>query len=245
MARGRMISKAISLDEKVNELPDDTARLLFTWMISHLDREGRLHGDATTVKSIIFPRRNISVTRIETYLKKMEDLKLILRFSVNGNLYLFAPHFEEHQTGLQKNREAPSQIPPPPPDLIQSSDRVVPQNPVPKSKLKIKSKYNTNKEAFVLPDFINKEIWDAFLEIRKKKKAASTDYALSLIIKDLEKFRASGDDPNEILKKSIMGSWKGVFPLDSKGGQGGSHQQSSRKLPTTYRTPEEIFGTDG
>ena len=120
MARGRMISKAISLDEKVNALSDDTARLLFTWLIPHLDCEGRQHGDAMTIKSIVFPRRIISPRKVEKYLKEMEKLSLIVRYSVNGNTYLSALHFEKHQTGLQKNKEAQSQIPSFTPELSQS-----------------------------------------------------------------------------------------------------------------------------
>ena len=162
MARGRMISKAISLDEKVNALPDDTARLLFTWIIPHLDCEGRLHGDATTIKSIVFPRRNVSIKKIEKYLKKMEDLKLILRFSVNGNQYLCAPHFEKHQTGLQKSRESQSQIPPPPLDLLQIYSRPRLDKVIPKLKIKSKLKYKiknksidtTNNKLAVTPDEI-------------------------------------------------------------------------------------------
>ena len=87
MARGRMISKAISLDEKVNALSDDTARLLFTWLIPHLDCEGRQHGDAQTIKSIVFPRRSISTRKVEKYLKEIEKQELVLQYSVNGNTY--------------------------------------------------------------------------------------------------------------------------------------------------------------
>ena len=112
MARGRMISKAISLDEKVNALSDDTARLLFTWLITHLDCEGRMHGDAITVKSIVFPRRNISTGKIEKYLKELEKFELITRYFVNGNQYLLMKNFEKHQTGLRKDKELQSQIPP-------------------------------------------------------------------------------------------------------------------------------------
>ena len=83
-----------------------------------------------------------------------------------------------------------------------------------------------NKNIYTIPDWIDKELWEAFLEIRKQKKAASTDYALSLIIKSLEKFKAGGEDPNEILKRSIMNSWKGVFPL--KGGTNGPHIIANR-----------------
>lgn len=32
---------------------------------------------------------------------------------------------------------------------------------------------------------------------------------------------------------------------DKKGGSDGTHRQSPRKLPTKYRTPEEIYGDDG
>ena len=100
------------------------------------------------------------------------------------------------------------------------------------------------KEKFVLPDWIDKDTWEAFLEMRKVKKAISTQYALSLIVKNLERFKSSGDDPNEVLKMSIMNSWKGVFPL--KGGQDGANRKYNRQrqLPKTYRTPEEIFGRD-
>jgi len=124
MARGRMLSKVISLDEKVNALSDDTCRLLFTWLIPHLDCEGRIYGDALTVKSIVFPRRSISGGRIEKYLKELEKHGLVFRYSVNGNEYLLMKGFEKHQPGLQKSKESPSQIPPIAPELLQSNDGV-------------------------------------------------------------------------------------------------------------------------
>ena len=111
MARGRMLSKDISLDEKVNALSDDTARLLFTWLIPHLDVEGRMYGEAQVFKSIVAPRRPYSIKKVEKYLKEMEKLGLIVRYSVNGNEYLFAPNFEKHQVGLRKDRESKSKIP--------------------------------------------------------------------------------------------------------------------------------------
>ena len=121
MARGRFISKAISLDEKVDALSDDTCRLLFTWLIPHLDCEGRIYGDAQTIKSIVFPRRSTQVARVEKYLKELENSGLILRYSINGNQYLSMQNFEKHQPGLIKNRESQSQIPPFTQELIMSN----------------------------------------------------------------------------------------------------------------------------
>lgn len=127
MARGRFISKGISRDELVNALSDDTCRLLFTWLITHLDCEGRMDGDAQTVKSTVFPRRkDLSVKKIEKCLQEMEKFSLILRYSVNGNQYLMMETFEKHQPGLRKDREAQSQIPEIPPDLLQSKSRFSP-----------------------------------------------------------------------------------------------------------------------
>jgi len=121
MARGRMLSKVISLDEKVNALSDDTARLLFTWLIPHLDCEGRMYGDALTVKSIVFPRRSMPARKIEKYLKELEHYNLILRYFVDGNEFLAMQSFEKHQIGLHKSRESASQIPPVPQDLIRTN----------------------------------------------------------------------------------------------------------------------------
>jgi hypothetical protein len=65
----------------------------------------------------------------------------------------------------------------------------------------------------LLPEWVNKEVWEAFLEMRKKKKKVPTDYAVKLIFKDLETFKVAGDNPNEVLNKSIVNGWTDVFPL--------------------------------
>ena len=136
MARGRFVSKAISLDEKVDALSNDTARLLFTWLITHLDCEGRMYGDAQTVKSIVFPRRKISTQKVEKYLKELEKSELLFRYSVNGNHYLCMKNFEKHQPGLRKEKETQSQIPPFTPDLGRSKDG----NGLTQVKVKVKDK---------------------------------------------------------------------------------------------------------
>ena len=140
MARGRMLSKDISLDEKVNALSDDSAQLLFTWLIPHLDCEGRTYGEAGVVKAMVVPRHNWSNNRVEKYLTEMEKLGLIARYSLNGNRYLFAPNFDKHQVGLRKERESQSKIPPPPPELVRSNDG---KSPIEiKEEVKLKSKEN-------------------------------------------------------------------------------------------------------
>ncbi len=66
---------------------------------------------------------------------------------------------------------------------------------------------------FCLPDWIKKENWSAFTEMRTKLRAPLTERAKALIVSRLSSLRAAGDDPNEVLNQSVMNSWKGVFPL--------------------------------
>jgi hypothetical protein len=142
MARGRFLSKAISLDEKVDALSDDTARLLFTWLIPHLDCEGRMYADPQIFKAIVAPRRNYYLPKIKKYLTEMENLGLIFQYSVGGNTFLWVPHFEKHQVGLRKNQEAQSQIPPPTTELQRDKNEVetvLPPHKISISKDKISS----------------------------------------------------------------------------------------------------------
>jgi hypothetical protein len=124
MARGRTISKAISLDEKVDSLSDDTARLLFTWLIPQLDCEGRMYGDANVFKSLVAPRRDYSLQKVEKVLVELENLGLIVRYSNNEHKYLCCPNFEKHQIGLRKDKESPSQIPAPTPEQLRNKDGI-------------------------------------------------------------------------------------------------------------------------
>lgn len=70
-----------------------------------------------------------------------------------------------------------------------------------------------NKSIYVIPEWINKDTWEAFLEMRRSIKQPPTDYAIRLIVKKLEGYKSDGDDPNEVLNQSIINSWKGVFSL--------------------------------
>lgn len=65
--------------------------------------------------------------------------------------------------------------------------------------------------AFVLPDWIPLDTWNAYCKVRSGKKAKNEPHALGLIVKDLETFRAAGHNPVDVLNNSIKSSWVGVF----------------------------------
>ncbi len=119
MARGRMLNKKISADPKVNALPDDTARLLFTWMIAHLDQNGCLYGDPVLVKSTVFPyRHDVTIEAVGEYLEAMAEQGLIQFYTTDEQRFVRFPSFANNQVGLRADREAKTDIPLPPEDSL-------------------------------------------------------------------------------------------------------------------------------
>ena len=73
---------------------------------------------------------------------------------------------------------------------------------------------NGENPSFEVPDWINQETWEAFEEMRNKKKKEMTDYARRKIVNKLLKIQKdTGQDPNDVLDQSIVNSYQGVFPL--------------------------------
>lgn len=64
-----------------------------------------------------------------------------------------------------------------------------------------------------LPDWMPEESWNGFLEMRRRIKKPLTERARALIINELDRLRASGNPPGEVLDQSVMNCWQGVFQL--------------------------------
>jgi hypothetical protein len=113
MAKGRMLNKKISRDEKVNSLSSVKSQLIFTWIIPHLDKNGCFHGDSSAIKALVFPsNRFISARQINKSLQEFAAKLLIVRYNVQGISYIHYPNFDKNQPNLRKDREAESDIPP-------------------------------------------------------------------------------------------------------------------------------------
>jgi len=64
---------------------------------------------------------------------------------------------------------------------------------------------------FSLPDFIDREAWNAYEEMRKKKRCPMTDRARELAIAKLAGFNEKGISPKAVLENSIMNGYQGLF----------------------------------
>lgn len=141
MPIGRIILKSISESRKVSDLKTDGARLLYTWLLTHLDINGCYSGDPQVINGKIFTRLKKSIKTIENYLIDLEQNNLIIRYQVDGDIFLNVPDFIEKQPSLNPSREGKTNIPVPTPDILQSKPRGTPtQDKLSKDKIS-KDKY--------------------------------------------------------------------------------------------------------
>ena len=121
MAKARMISNGIAQDKRVHQLSDDISRLAYTWLITFADCEGRTPGDPAIVRAMLFPRReDITIAQMEGYIREWFEEKLIIWYEAKGDMWIFFTAFFKHNK-INRERETPSKIPAPPPELVMSN----------------------------------------------------------------------------------------------------------------------------
>lgn len=126
MPVGRIVLKSISGSKKLSKLKTDGARLLYTWLIPHLDVNGCFIGDPVVINGQVLSRLNKSLKTVQEYLADLEQNRLIVLYSANGDDFLFVPDFVEKQPNLRPEREGKTTIPIPTPDQLRSNSSVNP-----------------------------------------------------------------------------------------------------------------------
>lgn len=77
-------------------------------------------------------------------------------------------------------------------------------------------KVRINPDSFC-PSYVHPELWKAFMEVRKAKKAAQTERALKVLVSQLDKLEQECPGwPNEELNACVVNSWKGIFPDEKR-----------------------------
>lgn len=109
MAKARMLHNEISKSLKVDRL-SLPARLLFTWLISWADDEGRMKGDPKYVKGMVVPLTNWSLKNIKKYLEDMRTQGLIYYWEEKNEWYIELVKWNEHQQ-IRKDRLIKSFLP--------------------------------------------------------------------------------------------------------------------------------------
>ena len=73
-----------------------------------------------------------------------------------------------------------------------------------------------------VPNWINKETFEAYIDMRKSIKKPLTPHATTLLVGKLQKLKDAGEDIQAVLEQSIFHSWQGVFAIKKDLPQKGS-----------------------
>lgn len=163
-------------------------------------------------------RTCLSERAVQGAIKWLQSAKLMTASERNGtsSVYRLTPAAYAPPQEMRPADAAPRGAgnAPPPPQMLHPTPADAAPKPSMNRQLNRKEPKDTRADAtgFVLPDWIPADAWAAFMETRKTKKAKSTAYALGLIVKSLEAFKADGHDPLAILNASIKAGWSDVYP---------------------------------
>lgn len=170
MAEGRMLKKRIAKSKKIAALKTDSARFLYLAIYPHVDIEGRIEADIEIIRGDCIPRLRWTNKKIDNCLEDLDRIGLIVLYEIEGHKYLEITRFSDFQT-LRKDREAESEIPPPPAELQRNSSGTPPEVKLSKVKL------SKVKKDFFVPDSKHLELANLLkTEILKNNpKAKITD----------------------------------------------------------------------
>jgi len=117
MADGRMLKKNVSKSRRLADLNTDSARLLWTWLLPHLDVEGRFEADPNIIKGAVVPRiDSLTPAKISEILDDLVRVGLIYVYEHDGDKYLEYRKFKDFQR-LRDGKEKASEIPPCPDEI--------------------------------------------------------------------------------------------------------------------------------
>lgn len=152
-------------------------------------------------------------SRVESELEKYKT-----QFAKNRINGLDGGRPKKNPSGLTKNPSAP----------LTNNQEPITNNHIKKQSAKIE---------FLLPDWINKEHWDAWHSTPKRKNATTAQKQLA--IKKLDQWRQAGIDYGLALQNAAIGGWQGLF--EPKPDVRQSTRQDYQKS-TTQLAKEKLFG---
>lgn len=96
---------------------------------------------------------------------------------------------------------------------------------------------------FALPEWIDRQAWDGYEEMRRKKRVPLTDHARNLCVKKLNEFRQRGHEPAAVLNESAMNGWQGLFePKGGSNGASGNYLSGATAMASGNRSQQRTNG---
>lgn len=196
------------------------------WKAKKFDIAGKIvrleRGQICVSRAQLAKAWGMSPSAVERFLTRLQTEHMIERATEQGRSILTIRNYDKYQAASDAPGQGPGQAGGQPPDSHRTTkeqgnkgtrepDGSHPQTP----------KHATMKGWPEIPEWVPVGPWNAFIEMRQAKRKVPTAYAVDKLIRKLERFQASGQDPGEVLDQSTEQGWTGIFELkDDKRGTG-------------------------
>lgn len=171
-----------------------TSKAIYAYLISFAGNTKKAYPSVKLICSEL----KISKDTFYKYLKELQEFRVVKiekerdAGKFTKNVYILSPCPKSSDTA--------------PPDTVNQDTN---NNNTNNNNTNIKEK-NIKKEKYFDDVSVN-EIFNEFLELRKKLKAVNSDRAINLLINKLEPY--PNDTKIKMIEKSIESSWKGIYEL--------------------------------
>ena len=198
MAQKRMFSKQIVSSDAFMDMPQST-QLLYFHLSMEADDDGFIGNPKKVMRSVGSTEDDYKILIAKRFILVFKEGICVIKHWLIHN-YIQSDRYKETQYIEQKKLLGVKE---------NKAYTEIGNMPVPKRLKKPDSE---------IPSFIKPEVWEAWIEYRKKRNKALTARAIELQIKFLEEHKESA---NQIIEKSIMNGWTGLFELKDGRSNGG------------------------
>lgn len=229
-----MINKRLCKSKKFAQLKSDRSRVLYVLMYTHADCEGKFIGDPEEIKIDCCPYLRYSMRKIAESIVEIANSELIQLYEIDGIPYMQFIDFEKHQSGLRKDREAPSEIPNP--ELVRSGSDQTPSLYL-RLSLKLNESKEINETKKIYFDF-DSEVWKNIFEKdceRWKKTYPGCDLNRELLF--MADWLISHPEKKKSNYKSFISRW--LKRVQDRGGTKAEYQTSKIGESTHVPTEDE------
>lgn len=225
----RMIREGLLDSERYASVSNE-ARLFFVHLMLLADDFGCVSLSPAYLRRRCF-YDSPTTERMARLISELSDADLIRTYEVDRHALAFIPRFGQRlYRATLKYAIPPEQLYADDSDALNKFNeiknktlktpvvpRATPGTPPPEVELKLnRSRKETRRGArapFVLPDWVPKEQWDAWLEARAKARKPATEFAKQLAVNRLSVLKEQGHHPAAVLAECALNNWAGIWPL--------------------------------
>lgn len=213
----RILREGILTSDRVDAL-DLGAELFYRRLMSVVDDFGRFDARPVMLKSHCFPLRvdRVREADISRWMASCQKAGLLALYAVNGKQYLELADFKQQRRIVRSKYPAPENGEQMHSECVADNEHppsiCAPESRSEKRVTSNEKKTKARSAALPLPDWLDSETWNHYVEMRKALRRPLTDHACRLAFAKLDKLRADGHDPQTVLEESILNGWQGLFP---------------------------------